>query len=322
MIEEGRKAHKFNQIRAAIKSANTRKLTYMSKLMAKNVGMSKQEFLIAARKNPQFFCNKKNELNEIEEIWWSFTKYKIRPRIMAKLKSIRSHCSPQAIINKGKYNPARYQIFLTDQMKELAKGENRNFGKKVKGYDKRANWIYNVENNFSDPLRQNGKNYQYLIHGIRSTHTVGLHEYALIRAKKYLNDLTKTSLSLVNQDDTYPFTRGIGLLVWMDPKSLWATHTDNMASDHQSLARLNSSYPIRTPGEIFARRKKKKMTINNEIVALKGTDVIGYFLFQRPGTNQTMWYLYDVDKLEVLERACRKNNVPVININLSGKGFL
>jgi hypothetical protein len=35
-----------------------------------------------------------------------------------------------------------------------------------------------------------------------------------------------------------------------------------------------------------------------------------------------MWYLYDVDKLEVLERACRKNNVPVININLSGKGFL
>ena len=149
-----------------------------------------------------------------------------------------------------------------------------------------------------------------------------MHEHALISANKYLNELTKTSLSLVNQDDTYPFTRGIGILVWMDPKSLWATHVENMASDHTSLKRLNSNYPIKTPQELLQRRKKKKMTINNEVVSLKGTEVIGYFLFQRPGTNQTMWYLYDVNKLEVLERACRKNNVPVININLSGKGYL
>lgn len=108
----------------------------------------------------------------------------------------------------------------------------------------------------------------------------------------------------------------------MDPKSLWATYAVNMASDSLSLKFLNSSYPIQRPAEIMRQRKNKKIKINNELVSLKGTDVIGYFLFQTPGTNETMWYLYDANKLQVLEKACRKNNVPVINLNLSGKGFL
>ncbi|RLA63920.1 MAG: hypothetical protein DRQ88_01400 [Epsilonproteobacteria bacterium] len=325
MIEEGMKAHKINQIRAAIKSANTGKLTYMSKLMAKNVGMKNQEFLAVIQKNPQYFCDKKNKLYEFNKIFLFLRKHKIRPKIMAKLKSIQNHCSPQAIINKlkqrGKYKPQRFQVFLTDQMKDLANGENNKFGKKIIGYDKRTSWIYNIENNFSDPLINKSQNYQYLIHGIRPTHSVGLHEYALIDAKKYLNNLTKTSLSLVNQDDTYPFTRGFGILVWLDSSALWATNKSNMASDNRSIAYLNSAFPIHTPTQIMSMRKKEKIKINNEIVAVKGTDVIGYYLFKKPGTNQIMWYLYDMDKLEVLEKACRKNNVPVIKINLTGKGF-
>jgi hypothetical protein len=326
IIQEGMKAHKKNQIRAAMKTANTGKFTYMSKLMAKNVGLSQQEFLTAIQKNPHYFCNKKNKLNSIDEIWWKFTKYKLKPRIDARLKSIVRNCSPQSVITKlkqrGDFDPARFQTILTPKMKDLAIGPKRLLGKIVIGHKYRKNWIYNIENNFTDPLGQNGNDYQYLIHGIRSTHSVGTHKYALVTANKYLNNLDKTSLSLVDEDDTYPFTRGIGILVHMDAKTLWATHIKNMASDHQSLKSLNGSYPIYTPNELLGERRREKITQNNEIVSLKGSNAIGYYLFKNPNTNRVLWYLYDVEKLKVLEDACIKNNLPVININLSGRGYL
>ena len=283
--------------------------------------MNDKEFLSLARKNPGIWCDSNNLVRPYKVVLKSLTSLltslKLKPKTLEFISSIQKKCSPSAIRGKlkklGRYNSNRYSKPLTEKMKVSLRGDKRKFGKIVKGYVKKSSWIYNTENKFSDPLNHQAGDFQYLVHMIRGTHSVGTHEYAFNQGKRYLNSLTKTSLSLVNQNDLITFGVSIGLLVWMNPQNLWATHLYNMSSDHLDLADLNGSFPIYTPEELFKQRKPfGKRNKNNEIVALKGTDIIGYFLITNPATNKVWWEYYEPENLEVLEKACVKQNLPVL----------
>ncbi len=306
-----------NQTINVMKELNQNKAGQFIKELSKKHKVNTKEFLSIGRGHPEYFCFTENQVNNYSFIEEKYKNFKNLKPMRDTISRIEKKCSPSAIVKKlkrmGKYDSTRFNKLLTKDMKIKARGEKRRFRKKVMGYKFISDYIYHETNGFSDPLKHNENKYQYFIHVVRRTHGLDTFKYVFGKGKQYLNILDKTSLSLVNQNDTVPFGNfGFGILVWMDSKSLWATGPGNLTSDKVDLKGLNKAYPIIPPKTLFDIRKKSKIRRNNEIVSLKGTDILGYFLFKDRKTGKVMIELYEPKRLKVLERACVKNNLPVV----------
>lgn len=308
-------AHKYRKTHAilnTIQSDNVGPTDWTFKKFAKKLGMTPIEALKISKQNRQFFCT-----------GYKGADFVLYDKILLKMNSLRAipiidqiltECSPQTIRgilkNKGLFSPERYKRPITDKLKNKSLGNEKFLGVKLKGRENRLSWIYHKSNNFSDPLFHTISDYQYFIHMIRSTHSVGTHEYSFNQSSRYLNSLKKTSLSLVNEKDTIPFMDGIGLLIQAKPETIIATNKNNMGSDHIDFKKLNGKFPIGTPASVFNKRTPNSR--NNEVVSVKGSKLIAYLLLADENTNRPIYEIYESDKASALLKSCKRWNLPVV----------
>ena len=278
--------------------------------LAEEVGMTGDELWQHAQKNPLHFCSSSGMPRKYDKIIVLLGMEKAKPLI----QKVLSDCSPENTRKKLGVTAPRFNQPVSEKQAQdaIQNGISILNGGKLKGLENRPSYFYSSENGFTDPLFFNREKYQFFVHVIRNSHNEGTHNYILNWFDEYFSSLKKISVSMVDEKDTVPFDNGIGLLLKFDPKNVISAYGRNMSSDYmKTLLAINQNYPLIPSSHVLKSRANYK-TLNNEVVVLKKTDVIGFWILGHEHSNQPLYEYYPVKKMEILHKACMKYNLPVV----------